>query len=77
MGSRSSVTTMHTPTQNSPDASTNSMYDGSPGISSVHLVGSEAASFSRLCIPSIDYFSTVKFSRFTVMVIFQVLYLLA
>ena len=46
MGSRSSVSPIHTPLQPYPDASTNVIYSGFPGIGSVHFVGSKAASCS-------------------------------
>ena len=65
MSSRSSVPPIHTPLQNSPDESINAMYDGSPGISSVSLVGSAAVSCSNFCIPSTGCLTDVYFSMFT------------
>ena len=48
-----------------PGASTNAMYNGSPGISSVHLVGYGGASCSSFHIPCTNCLTTVDFSRFT------------
>ena len=65
MGSRSSVPTIKIPPQPCPDEFMNSMYDGYPGISSVHLVGSDYASCSSYCIRSTDCLTDVYIARFT------------
>ena len=65
IGSRSSVPPIHIHPQPCPDASINSMYDGYPIISNMHLVGSVAASCISCRIPSTNFLATVYFSRFT------------
>ena len=65
MVSRSYVSTIHTIPQPYPDVSMNYMYDGSHGISYVHLVISEAASCISCHIPSTDCLTAVYFDRFT------------
>ena len=64
MGSSSSAHTIHTPLLPSPDASMNSMYAESPGISYVHLVGSVDASCGSFLILSTDCLTAVYFSVF-------------
>ena len=59
MGSRSSVTPIHTPSQPYLDVSMNVMYAGSHGISYVQLVGSVSASCSSCCILSINCLTAV------------------
>ena len=65
IGSRSSVPPIHIHPQPCPDASINSMYDGYPIISNMHLVSSVAASCISCRIPSTNFLATVYFSRFT------------
>ena len=65
MFSRSYAPLIHTPTQTSPDTSMNAIYAGTPSISSVHFVGSAAASCSNLRIPSTDCLTGVDFYEFT------------
>ena len=61
IGSRSSVTPVHTPSQPYLDVSMNVMYAGSHGISYVQLVGSVSASCSSCCILSINCLTAVEF----------------
>ena len=65
MGSRSYVRPINTHPQHSLDASMNSMYDGSIGISFVHFFVSVDASCSICCILPTDYLTAVNFTRFT------------
>ena len=64
MGSRLPVTLIHTPLQTSPHMYMYAMYAGYPGISSVQLVSSEAASCSSFRITSADCLTAVYFDRF-------------
>ena len=65
MGSRSYLLPIHNHPHPYPDASMDTIYAGSPGIISVHFVGSAAASCSSLRIPSTDCLTGVDFYEFT------------
>ena len=65
MAYMSSVPPINTPMKPYPDVSMNAMYDGSSGISSVHFVGSKAASCISCHILSTDCLTVDNFARFT------------
>ena len=65
MGSRFSVPLIQTHTQPSPYGSMNTIYAGSSGISSVHLVGSADAACSICRILSTNCITAVDVFRFT------------
>ena len=65
MGSRFYVPPIHTPLHPSYGASTNAIYTGSPGISSMHLIGSTDASCSSFRSTSTNSITAVDFTRFT------------
>ena len=64
MDYRTSVPPIHIPLQTSTDASINAIYYGSPSISSMHLVGSEASYYTSFLIPSTNCLTAVYFYRF-------------
>ena len=65
MGYRSSVSPIHAPPRPYSDESKHTMYSGSPGIISVHLIGSTDASCSSFHILSTNCLTYVNISRFT------------